>query len=98
MQWRDDPATVRPMLATLTDSSLTQSGSIYEPKYDGIRALVHVASGKTRPDVRIWSRLGNDKTGQFPSLVNALAPLATSAVPMIVCNRSRRLMLSRDPM
>ena len=78
MQWRDDPATVRPMLATLTDSSLTQSGSIYEPKYDGIRALVHVASGKTRPDVRIWSRLGNDKTGQFPSLANALAPLAAS--------------------
>src|SRR5262245_25148906 len=78
MQWRDDPTTVRPMLATLTEASLTQPGSLYEPKYDGIRALVHVAPGKTRPDVRIWSRLGNDKTSQFPSIVNALTPLAAS--------------------
>ena len=58
------------MLATLADAPLVQPGLIYEPKYDGIRALVHVAPGN---DVRVWSRLGNDKTRQFPSLVSALA-------------------------
>jgi bifunctional non-homologous end joining protein LigD len=73
MLWRDNPADVRPMLATLADAPLTQPGLIYEPKYDGIRALVHAG-----PGVRIWSRLGNEKTTQFPSIVQALAPLAKS--------------------
>ena len=74
--WRDDPATVRPMLATLAEPPLAGKGLIFEPKYDGIRALVHVAPGKPRPDIRHWSRLGNDKTAQFPAVVRALEPLA----------------------
>jgi bifunctional non-homologous end joining protein LigD len=78
MNWRENPASVRPMLATLADAPLVQPGLIYEPKYDGIRGLVHVAPGRPRPDIRIWSRLGNDKTSQFPSIVNALAPLVRS--------------------
>lgn len=60
------------MLATLAEPPLTGAGLIFEPKYDGIRAIVHVAPGRTAPEVRIWSRLGNDKTSQFPSLVRAL--------------------------
>ena len=42
MKWREKPDTVRPMLATLADPPLTGQGLVYEPKYDGIRALVHV--------------------------------------------------------
>lgn len=81
MQWRENPANVRPMLATLADASLSQPGLIYEPKYDGIRALVHVERGR----IQIWSRLGNDKTGQFPSVVKALTPLAASLeAPLLV--------------
>ena len=73
------------MLATLADAPLVQKGLLYEPKYDGIRGLVHVAPGKPRPDIRIWSRLGNDKTSQFPSIVNALAPLArTLKAPVLL--------------
>src|SRR5512134_1330115 len=68
MRWRDNPAAVRPMLATLAEPPLMQPGLVYEPKYDGIRALVHVDG----EDVRIWSRLGNDKTAQFPAIVDAL--------------------------
>jgi bifunctional non-homologous end joining protein LigD len=68
MRWRDDPASIRPMLATLAEPPLTQPGLVYEPKYDGIRALIHVDGA----DVRIWSRLGNEKTAQFPSIVQAL--------------------------
>jgi bifunctional non-homologous end joining protein LigD len=64
------------MLATLADPPLTGKGLIFEPKYDGIRALVHVAPARPRPDIRMWSRLGNEKTAQFPTVVRALEPLA----------------------
>jgi bifunctional non-homologous end joining protein LigD len=63
------------MLATLAAAPLEGAGLVYEPKYDGIRALVHVEPG-TPADVRIWSRLGNDKTAQFPAIVRALGTLA----------------------
>jgi bifunctional non-homologous end joining protein LigD len=75
MRWRDPPASVRPMLATLAQAPLESPGLVYEPKYDGIRALVHVGAG-AKGDVRIWSRLGNEKTSQFPIIAQALATLA----------------------
>ena len=61
------------MLATLAEPPLTGAGLVFEPKYDGIRALVHVEPGRPRAKVRLWSRLGNEKTAQFPSIVDALA-------------------------
>jgi len=60
------------MLATLAEPPLKGAGLVFEPKYDGIRALVHVAPRKGGADVRLWSRLGNEKTTQFPSIVQAL--------------------------
>src|SRR5688572_16948363 len=85
MLWRDDPAKVRPMLATVSEPPLEGKGLIFEPKYDGIRALVHVAPGKRAPEIRIWSRLGNDKTAQFPAVVRALDPLARSLTdPLLI--------------
>jgi bifunctional non-homologous end joining protein LigD len=77
MQWREDPAKVRPMLATLAEPPLTGAGLVFEPKYDGIRAIVHVAPDRGGAEVRLWSRLGNDKTSQFPSIVRALAAWGT---------------------
>jgi bifunctional non-homologous end joining protein LigD len=74
MKWRENPATVRPMLATLADPPLKGAGLVYEPKYDGIRGLIHVPAG-SGDAVRVWSRLGNEKTTQFPSVVRALEPL-----------------------
>jgi bifunctional non-homologous end joining protein LigD len=67
--WRDDPASVRPMLATTADAPLTSPTLVYEPKYDGIRALV--AAGPSS-STRFWSRLGNEKTAQFPEIVDAV--------------------------
>ncbi len=69
--WRGDLQTIRPMLATLEDAPLRDEALVYEPKYDGIRALVDVSPGARSP-VRLWSRLGNEKTAQFPDLVAAL--------------------------
>ncbi|MEP6782247.1 MAG: non-homologous end-joining DNA ligase, partial [Acidobacteriota bacterium] len=65
---------LRPMLATLPSSppSLKEPGYVYEPKVDGIRAIVEVLPGSP-PSVRFWSRNGNDKTAQFPDIVEAIA-------------------------
>jgi bifunctional non-homologous end joining protein LigD len=76
MIWREDPAKIRPMLATLAQPPLTGAGLVFEPKYDGIRALVHVEPRRGGADVRLWSRLGNDKTSQFPGIVWALTGAA----------------------
>lgn len=64
-------AFIAPMLATLEEASLEDESLVYEPKYDGIRAIVELDPAGRAP-VRIWSRLANDKTAQFPDLVAAL--------------------------
>lgn len=59
-----------PMLATLAEAPLVDPELVYEPKYDGIRAIAEVEAGGQ--GVRLWSRLGNDKTAQFPEVADAL--------------------------
>jgi bifunctional non-homologous end joining protein LigD len=63
---------LRPMLATLAEAPLKQKGLVYEPKYDGIRALVEIVPSARGARVHIWSRNGNEKTAQFPAIVKAL--------------------------
>ena len=79
-RWREDPRETRPMLAELTepathDRIVGKDNLVFEPKYDGIRALVDL---QVAPEIRIsiYSRLGNDKSDQFPELVEPLARLA----------------------
>src|SRR2546422_927448 len=60
---------LQPMFASLADAPLTDPQLVYEPKYDGIRAIAEVA---VKGPVRLWSRLGNEKTGQFPEIAEAL--------------------------
>jgi bifunctional non-homologous end joining protein LigD len=62
------PTTVAPMLASTGDAPLDSPDFAYEPKYDGIRAIAIVGSAETT----LWSRLGNQKTSQFPEIVAAL--------------------------
>ena len=59
----------RTALASLADAPLVDPELVYEPKYDGIRAVAEVDG----PVVRLWSRLGHDKAGQFPEVTEALA-------------------------
>jgi bifunctional non-homologous end joining protein LigD len=70
--WQEKSADVRPMLAALKEAPLCDPALVYEPKYDGIRALVEILPGTQADGVRIWSRLGNEKTTQFPELVRPL--------------------------
>ena len=60
------------MLASITDAPLDDPQLVYEPKYDGIRAIVEIDGAR----VRLWSRLGNEKTAQFPEIVAALSAWA----------------------
>ena len=70
------------MLAELADAAsherlLARPDLIFEPKYDGIRALVQVEpAGPEGPLVRIFSRQGNDKTDEFPDVAEPLARFA----------------------
>ncbi len=78
-RWREDPARVSPMLASLEEPPLVRPGYVYEPKYDGIRALVDLRPAAPRtgpPRIAIYSRNGREKQAQFPEIVDALARLA----------------------
>jgi bifunctional non-homologous end joining protein LigD len=80
-------ASLRPMLASLpsSDPPLVANDLVYEPKYDGIRAIALVEPADPRPRVRFWSRLGNEKTSQFPELAATLATWArTINVPLVL--------------
>ena len=79
IKWRERPADVRPMLASVETAPVVEAGLIYEPKYDGIRALADVrppASKGAAPYVALYSRNGHEKHAQFPAIVAALASLA----------------------
>jgi len=70
------------MLASLGGARLNDPGFVYEPKYDGIRAIVEIeARGK---NVTLWSRLGNDKTRQFPEIAGALEKWAKPLTEAVV--------------
>lgn len=66
---RPMPAWISPMLATLTDELPAGGSWIYEPKLDGVRALIYVAGGA----VRIYSRNRKPLNGAYPELVEALS-------------------------
>jgi bifunctional non-homologous end joining protein LigD len=67
------------MLASLDEPPVAQSGLVYEPKYDGIRALVDVRPAAKKggaPEIHLYSRNGNEKTVQFSAITTELAALA----------------------
>src|SRR5437588_11131566 len=69
------------MLASLSEAPLDDPNLVYEPKYDGIRAIVEIAPGG---GVRLWSRLGNEKTRQFPEIAAALQRWARARKALLV--------------
>src|SRR4051812_42716957 len=73
---------LQPMLASLVDAPLDDRHLVYEPKYDGIRAIAEIAP---KGGVRLWSRLGNEKTQQFPEIAAALSKWArTRTQPLVL--------------
>jgi bifunctional non-homologous end joining protein LigD len=75
------------MLASLDAPPLQQRGLVYEPKYDGIRALASLEPGAKRGQaatVRIYSRNGRAKDAQFPEVTAALAAWATKLETAVI--------------
>lgn len=66
------------MLASLDPPPVAQHGYVYEPKYDGIRALVDLQppQGSEPARVAIYSRNGHSKEHQFPAIVATLKKIA----------------------
>ncbi|HET9703832.1 MAG TPA: DNA ligase D [Vicinamibacterales bacterium] len=78
---------LRPMLASLPSQPprMKDPAYVYEPKVDGIRAIVEVLPGAPRAAVRFWSRNGNEKTTQFPDIVDAVGSwLKKIKAPVVV--------------
>jgi DNA ligase D-like protein (predicted ligase) len=63
------PSWISPMLATLTEELPTQGKWLYEPKLDGVRALIYVSRGS----VRMYSRNRKPLNDAYPELVEALS-------------------------
>lgn len=68
LRYRSLPSWIPPMLATLTDELPTVGTWVYEPKLDGVRALIYVNGGR----VRIYSRNRKPLNDAYPELVEAL--------------------------
>lgn len=68
LRQRPMPAWIPPMLATLTEELPSQGDWVYEPKLDGVRALVY-ANGGT---IRMYSRNRNPLNDAYPELAEAL--------------------------
>jgi bifunctional non-homologous end joining protein LigD len=72
---RPFPSWIPPMLATLTENFPTEGKWVYEPKLDGVRALVYASEG----EVRVYSRNRKPFNDAYPELVEALAPAVRGA-------------------
>ncbi|HLG09811.1 MAG TPA: DNA ligase D [Gaiellaceae bacterium] len=57
-----------PMLATSSETLPTSAGWVYEPKWDGFRAIVRMSSG----EITFTSRNGNDLTDRFRDLARSV--------------------------
>jgi len=68
-----------PMLATSSETLPAGEGWVYEPKWDGFRALVTVSGG----EVTLTSRNGNDLTERFREVARA-AQLSIRAADVIL--------------
>jgi bifunctional non-homologous end joining protein LigD len=74
------------MLASLADAPRVNAALVYEPKYDGIRAIVEITpqAPGPKPQALIFSRLGNQKTAQFPELLPVFEQIGRSVQRRLV--------------
>ena len=70
LRYRAQPSWIPPMLATLVEELPAQGKWVYEPKLDGVRALIYLNGGS----VRIYSRNRKPLNDAYPELVDALGP------------------------
>ena len=66
------PLTLAPQLATLVDSVPPDGDWVYELKYDGYRLLARIDG----PDIKLFTREGNDWTSRMKGLAQAVKVLS----------------------
>jgi bifunctional non-homologous end joining protein LigD len=71
---RVDPRSVEPMLAEPSDEPFTKDGWLFELKLDGYRLI----ASKSRGEVLLLTRNGNDYTAVFPEIARAVKALPLS--------------------
>src|SRR4030081_930599 len=70
------PKRLQPMLATLTDAPLDDSGWVFEDKYDGFRMIAEIRRGK----VALYSRNGKIISRSYIEVAKALEGVKADAV------------------
>lgn len=70
------PASIKPMLCTLTKEVIQDTGYLYEVKWDGYRIIAYCNNGKVRLD----SRSALDYTAKYPPIAQALKSLGHNIV------------------
>ena len=70
------PGNISPMLATLVDKAFDEPGWLYEVKWDGYRAIIHLNNG----EVKMLSRNNKSFNEKFYSLYNVLQQWKINAV------------------
>ena len=83
---------LEPMYASI-GTEIPGKGWTFEPKYDGIRILAHVASD----DVKLITRNGKDKAAQFPEIVAALKKLASQTKDPLVLDGEIVALIDGEP-
>lgn len=58
---------IKPMLASPSDNAFDSKDWVFEIKWDGVRAILF----KSKKNIKIQSRNGNDITRRYPEIVNA---------------------------
>jgi bifunctional non-homologous end joining protein LigD len=72
----EPPSFIKPMLATLVNEPFDKTSWIFEPKWDGYRAIADIHPGK----VRLYSRNFKSYEEKFPTLIPALEGIRHQAV------------------
>lgn len=67
---------VAPMMADSLDAPFDDPAWGFEPKWDGVRAILDVVGGR----VRMWSRNGNDISAAYPELASLASSLPDGTV------------------
>jgi len=68
LRYRPQPGWMPPMLATLVEAPPRGGSWLYEPKLDGVRALVYASGGR----IQLFSRNRKPLEAAYPELVEAL--------------------------
>jgi bifunctional non-homologous end joining protein LigD len=73
---QNQPAVIRPMLATLIKEPFVDENYLFEVKWDGYRIIAFSCNEK----IKLQSRGGEDYTRKYPSIVKALSALRQDCI------------------